>query len=50
MDTYLSEPIQRSKDHTAVIELVKTGKFPKGLPVVARVREEYLRIWEALNP
>lgn len=50
LDAYLHDRILRSKDHAAVVELVKTGKFPKDLRVHESVRQEYLRIWEAINP
>ena len=48
LDAYLSDPIARSKDQTAVVELLKTGKYPKDLPVHPAVRAEYVRIWTGL--
>jgi hypothetical protein len=48
LDAHLSDPIRRSKDLTAVVELLKTAKYGKDLPVHPAVQAEYLRVWAGL--
>jgi len=47
--TYLGRGIERSQDHDDVVKLVQTNYLARDFCVDPKVRDEYHKIWDALN-
>ncbi len=49
LDSWANSPLRRLRDKTDVVELILRRKLPRGLPVLAAVRDNYLQTWDALQ-
>ena len=50
LSSYIGSPISRAKDMADVVELIKVNEPARELSVNPAVRDEYLRLWDGLNP
>lgn len=49
LSTYIVHGIDHSQDYADVIELIKANRTPRDFAVHPQVRDEYLKIWDALH-
>jgi hypothetical protein len=49
LDSWANSPLRRLRDKTDVVELILRQKLPRGLAVLAVVRNIYLEIWDAIQ-
>jgi hypothetical protein len=49
LSTYMGRGIERSQDYADVVKLVQANQLPRDLAVEPEVRNEYVRIWDALH-
>jgi hypothetical protein len=49
LDSWANSPLRRLRDKTDVVELILRRKLPRGLAVLAAVRDMYLETWNALQ-
>jgi hypothetical protein len=49
LDSWVRSPLRRLRDKTDVVELILRRKLPRGLAVLAAVREMYLETWDAIE-
>jgi hypothetical protein len=49
LDSWANSPLRRLRDKTDVVELILRRKLPRGLAVLAAVRDNYLDTWDAIQ-
>jgi hypothetical protein len=49
LDSWANSPLRRLRDKTDVVELILRRKLPRGLAVLAAVRDNYLETWDAIQ-
>jgi hypothetical protein len=49
LSTYMGRGIERSRDYSDVVELVKANHLPREYNVDPEVRDEYYKIWDGLH-
>jgi len=49
LSSYLGSPLNRAKDFSDVVELIKANSPPRDLPLHPLVRDQYLATWDGLE-
>ncbi len=49
LSSWMGSPIDRARDYSDVVELVKKNRPPRDLAVDPKVRDQYRAIWDGLN-
>jgi hypothetical protein len=49
LDSWANSPLRRLRDKTDVVELILRRKLPRGLAILAAVRDIYLETWDAIQ-